>query len=790
MVWVKRTAFLLLALAVIALTAAYLVLRASLPNVSGIFETTGGVAHTTALSRDNLGTAVIKAESANDAAYALGFAHGQDRYFQLDLQRRYAAGELSALFGERALPHDKLYRIHQLRKRANSAVANMDPTSRELLQRYVAGVNAGLGSLTAFPFEYQLLGQDPSPWTTTDSLLVSGFMFSRMTSSTTRRDYARQLLFQSGGNTLLSFLQPEGTIWDTALDGSKIATPQIPSASEWALSGTNMQAQVLAQPLPPMKGSNSWAVAGNLTDHGGALLANDPHLGFSLPHIWYRTQLSYNAANGASVQLTGVSLPGLPAVAIGTNGKVAWGLTNSAGDWADLIALEITDQTYQSPQGLEQLQMHSEVIEVAGAEDVEIEVSTTKWGPVHEINGRAYAWRWLAHDPYSLDPTNFQALDTATSSQEVLEIGKRTGLSPFNLLVADNKGNGGWTIVGRMPKRGPASTDRVIPWQLADQTWQGWLAPEDYPQITSAQQDRLWTANNRIVGGANLHKIGTGQYELGTRGWLIEQDMKAADQFDEKLMLEMMYNDKAATLESWQLFLVKLLSKQPDLDALEEQALTLLKGWSGRANVNDAGYTVVRRFRDRFSQELNAVILSKLQQDGILPNTTDVTNIWLFSRQSEGAFLHLRDEQPAHWLPADQTSWDMWSLSMLKNVLQELDSRYGSLPAARWGRENTLVMHHPIAGSLPDFLAAWLNMPADELAGDSNMPLAQHPRAGQSMRFVVAPGREKDGFLIVPAGQSGHPLSKWYASGHDDWVNYRTTPLLPGPIEATLTLEP
>jgi len=788
--WIKRSTGLLFCVLLGFSLFVYWQLHGSLPKLNGEIQAGPGLSAKASLLRDAQGVVTIEADSKADAAYALGFAHGQDRFFQMDIQRRFAAGELAALVGEKALAHDRLYRLHQLRARAKDTLSLLRTDEMALLESYTHGINRGRNSLASLPFEYLLLNTDPVDWQPADSMLVSAFMFAQMTSKVATRDYARELLLRSGGEALLAFIQPEGTEWDTALDSSLVPRAVLPSESVWSPQGLSVAQIAMIEPEAPMKGSNSWAVSGAMTTHGGALLANDPHLGFSLPHIWYRAQLRYPDDQGEMLRVNGVSLPGLPSIAIGSNGSVAWGMTNSAGDWADLIAVDIEGDFYQNVSGLQPLKLETEILEVRGGESVPLEVRRTEWGPLFEINGETYAYRWLAHQPEALNAFEYMNLDRAKTTVQATAIAQRTGISPFNILIADKFGDAAWSLAGRLPKRGPTPSDRVVPWTQAAGTWQGWLPADDYPVLDTQAQAYLWTANNRIVGGDSLDKIGHGQYELGTRGWLIEQDLKAQQQFTEDDMARMVANNKAVLMNSWRDHLLSLLAIQPKLTAEQKEAKDLLSSWSGYAEVSEAAYTVVKYYRKEFMQRINQLLIARLQADGLLSSDYDTDKLWLFSRQSEGPLQILRDQAPAHWLPKGVDNWEQWTLDMLNQTLISLSEKHGSVALARWGAENRLRMHHPLASALPEFLRSYLNMPADELDGDSDMPLAQHPSAGQSMRFIVSPGREQQAYLTMPAGQSGHPLSAFYRTSHGDWLAFKNTPLLPGPVEASLVLIP
>ncbi|MBY6210222.1 penicillin acylase family protein [Microbulbifer agarilyticus] len=792
--WLKQLAAAVFILVLAIGTFLTFTLRASLPTLDGEITVSSGLGAPATLARDDKGIAVITAASRLDAAYAMGFAHGQDRFFQMDLASRLASGELAELFGNIAVEADKKYRVHQLRRRADEALAQIPAVDRAILDIYAEGVNAGLASLGSKPFEYHLLRVEPKQWSPTESMLVSMSMFIQMTGKLAQSDYARDLLLRAGGETLLEFIQPQGTQWDTAIDGTKYATPAIPSEATFAINGTSEPSETnelaAVSPEPgPMNGSNSWAISGAKTSHGGALLSNDPHLGMAIPHIWYRVQLNYTNAAGNAVHMNGVSFPGMPAMAIGTNGNVAWSMTNSAGDWADYIVLDHDETHYEAPQGRQAFDRQTETILVKGEEPLTLEIDNTIWGPAVSLeDGQRAAYRWLVHHAEALNPLPFLNLDDAVTAAEAADIAHRSGISPFNFVVADSAGEILWTILGRIPERGSVPSERLVPWQQVDDTWRGWLQPADYPMITSKQLDYIWTANNRIVGDKMRDQIGRGTYALGTRGWLIEQDLIATERFDELRMTEMLQNNRAETVTGWRDHLLNWMEPLQDLSAEEHGALTALTDWTARAAVDDVGYTVAREYQREFTRAMNRALQETLVNNEVISAEHD--EVWLFNSNSEGALAKIRDQQPAHWLPEGFDNWLAFQRSVLRSVLSDLVEKHGALAQANWGKHNALQMHHPLASALPAFLGDHLNMPASEQAGDSYMPLAQRPKHGQSMRFVVSPGKEQDGFLIMPGGQSGHPLSDFYTAGHADWVNAENTPLLPGAVIHTLTLSP
>ena len=398
--WLLRGLGLIAGLALIAVATAYLLIRASLPTLDGTIDADGleGVA---TIARDSSGIPVITAGSRADLAYATGFAHGQDRYFQMDLIRRRAAGELSELFGDVAVDADRRLRWHRFRPLAREVLAAHDAADRQVIERYAEGVNAGLASLGSRPFEYWVLRKSPEPWLPEDSVLVVHAMFMTLNDSRARKDvrrgYARRVL----SDRVYGWMYPEGTEWDAPLMGDARRPPSFPSPEEFRVREWQGEAPAAnEQGRPPLDGSNNWAVSGALTASGRALVSNDMHLGLTAPNIYYQARLVQTGDSGRDV--AGVTLPGAPFVIAGSNGQVAWGYTNSYGDWSDAVQVfpGVEEGTYRTPEGDLPFVVHEESIDVAGGEPQVLRIRETIWGPVDE--GADYpeaeiAVSWTAH---------------------------------------------------------------------------------------------------------------------------------------------------------------------------------------------------------------------------------------------------------------------------------------------------------------------------------------------------------------------------------------------------------
>ncbi|WP_051124033.1 penicillin acylase family protein [Dickeya sp. DW 0440] len=311
----------------------------SLPQQSGELHLPGLHDRVT-ISRDSAGVPVIQAQDVTTVAFALGFVHAQERFFQMDLLRRSAAGELAQLVGDVALPLDKKRRLFLLRKQLAARWQQLPEIQQHVLRRYAEGVNAGLTSLKLRPFEYLLLRTEPQLWQPEDTLLVVGAMYFDLQDNQPEREYARGWIARHSTPEQSDFLLPAASVWDAPLAGQPPSEPPAPLQAPrwWPASGQaqsvddNAPGEALAQEA---KGSNGWLVS----EQGKAILANDMHLGLRLPTVWYRAQLRYTDDTGPVVA-TGLTLPGAPAIVSGSNGTLAWGFTNSYVDTFDWVALK------------------------------------------------------------------------------------------------------------------------------------------------------------------------------------------------------------------------------------------------------------------------------------------------------------------------------------------------------------------------------------------------------------------------------------------------------------------
>jgi penicillin G amidase len=780
----------LVALAVVVAAAlATWKLRASLADLDGRVSLSGLTAEV-AVERDALGVPVLRGSTRLDLVRATGFVHAQDRFFQMDLLRRAGAGELAVLLGPALLDRDRATRMHRFRARAVEDVGQADPENRATLEAYAAGVNAGLAALGAAPPEYLLLRQRPQPWRPEDTYLVVMAMFLDLQDDTCRRESQRGVLFDAVPAEAAAFLTPTGTEWDAPIEGPALDVPPVPPAATLALGSHAAHAthDPPSDPEGAVAGSNNWAVAGAHTVHGGAMLANDMHLGHSLPNIWYRMSIVLPGADGRA--LTGVTLPGTPTIAAGSNGRVAWGFTNTHADWCDLVVLEqpgSDPEEYSTTDGPRRLEHHVERIEVRGSAAVELDVAETIWGPVidRDHRGQARALRWVAQRPGASD-FGLQRLENVSTVEEALDVASTSGIPAQNFVVADHSGSIGWTVMGRIPRRSVSPPPTVpVSWRDAG-TWDGWLEPQACPRIVNPPAGRIWTANNRVVEGAALALIGEGSYDLGARARQIRDDLLAIPRATEADLLAVQLDDRALFLGRWRDLLLELLTPEALADHPRRAELreVVESGWTGRASIDSAAYRFVRAFRLETAERVIGAIEAPAKA------VDERFSFWSTTVQIEGPLWRIVTERPAHLLEPTFPSWDAWLLSAADATIERIaDTPEKRLRDRTWGERNTVRVGHPLSQGVPA-LARWLDLPPQPLPGDSGMPRVQSPGFGASERMVVSPGREASGIFHMPGGQSGHPLSPFYRAGHEAWAEGRPTPFLPGPVEHRLVLRP
>jgi penicillin amidase len=472
---------------------------------------------------------------------------------------------------------------------------------------------------------------------------------------------------------------------------------------------------------------------------------------------------------------------------VGSNTFIAWGFTNTYADWSDFVLLELdpNDVTrYRTPSGWQTFVTFDEVIQVAGEADHHEPVTWTIWGPVlaPDHRDRLRAYRWVAHSAERLAAAVIP-LEDARSVLDAFNDANGLGTPGQNMVVADRAGHIGWSVYGSIPRR--VGTDGQLPSSWADGTrqWNGWLDDAEYPRLVDPPGGRIWTANARVVDGAMLSKLGDGGYEVGSRATIIRDRLKSLERFTAADMLDIQLDTRAVFLSRWRDLILQTLTPgvvkaRPDRATFRD---LVERSWDGHASPQSVGYRFTRLFREQVAEAVMMFVLSECY-------AADVNFDHTVLRRREGPLWKLLTERPTHLLDPQFDSWDELLVQAVDDVIARAKES-GELADRVWSEYNVTAYRHPLAASVP-LSGRWLNMPATPLAGDLFTVRMQWRAEAASERFVVSPGREAEGILHMPTGQSGHPLSPFYSNSHDAWIKGAATPLLAGKAEHRLTLVP
>lgn len=722
----------------------YLILTGSLPILSGKKELSG-LSSAVHVQRDMLGIPSIYAANRIDVARALGFLHAQDRFFQMDLMRRAAAGELSELFGSKALEFDKERRLHRFRFRSQELFSRLTHEEQNLLQAYTEQVNAGLNDLTTSPFEYYLLGIKPTPWRPEDSLLVCFGLFFELQDSSGKGEIKRKIMERLLPPEIFNFFVKNGSNWEAALDGSKLPILPIPDFDSFNYLDISSEKTSNTSFQPKLGGSNQWAVTKERSKDNKAILACDMHLELAVPNIWYRAAFHYHEDN-EDIKIFGVTIPGAPLMIIGSNTHIAWGFTNGHLNTSSIVPV---DPTFTK--------IVAETILVKDADPFTLEIKESHWGPVvpYTLFGNSISLSWIAHNPEALNMQLFK-LEKVKDVHSAIQVSKAIKVPVLNFLVADSNSNIAWTLIGAIPNQDSA----------------------DYPVIINPTDNVIWSANNRTLGGEWLDKTGKEGYLNGVRAYQIQQRLLNLESAVPKDMLALQLEVKAPFFERWQQLLIEILQSGPK-SPKQLELLSVVQKWNGRCGEESAAYYWIRQFREIISKAILEKVLD--------PCLKEWHDFLVYFQDLEEPVWLIAQQRPPYLVNPKYKNWNDEILSYIDKMITSLE--ISEIKKQTWGKENILAMRHPFSSALPG-LKYLLDMPTIPLSGDYYVPKVTYCNDGASQRMVVSPGNEKDGIFHMPGGQSSHPLSPFYRAGHEAWAKGEDTSFLPGKPVYELTFMP
>ncbi len=745
--------------------------RRPLPKTRGRIEVPG-LEGPVLIRRDRWGVPHIEAAGPADLWFSLGFVHGQDRFWQTDFYRRVASGRLSEFAGPEGLPVDRLMRTLGMRWAAEREVEALAPGLRAQIERYCEGINQGVMSAPALPFEHRLLRLSFEPITVADVLTI-GKLLAFGLSTNWERELFRADMVRHLGPELAARLDP-------AYPGANPIVTQSP----WSGDGTFAAAQIDAVRsaiglAPEAGGSNNWAVSGERSITGSPLIAGDPHLPPGMPGIWYQASLE-DTRTGRFAR--GATMAGLPGIYMGQNNDVCWTITNVMADVQDLFVEQIEGDRYRFRDEWRPLEIRQEEIRVRGRSEPErIEVQSTHHGPI--VNGclgadeaEPLALRWIALDEPTTQPAMFEVLDFSNGPELIEAMASHTSPAS-NLIWADRDGSIGYKLIGRLPLRAGDCPDLPKPGWTGEFEWEGVIPYAELPELVDPESGFLVTANNRIVGDDYPHHI-TSEWLDGFRAQRIEQMLEAREKHDLEHFAEM----QCDVLSLPGLEAARRLVNLGGRDQPERAAIERLRSWDGRLDTETVAGSIYQAFILRLGREL----IRHATGD------RDLSERWL-DRSDSGFSSHISSPWRWHshlmnlWQEGDEEligrPWDDFALDALRGALDDLGERFGPDPDQwRWGSLHSIEFPHALGGANP-MLRRLLNRQVRiggaqetvaQIAFDPNNPY----RAvwAPSWRFIGDPASPDRSRWQAFTGQSGHVASPHYDDIQPRWAAGETQP--------------
>ncbi|MBL1285923.1 penicillin acylase family protein [Streptomyces sp. NPDC057067] len=644
------------------------------------------------------GVTRITARTYHDAIRALGYAMGRDRGFQLDLVRRTGGGRLSEVWGRTALPVDTVYRRLGLDTAARVAAEQLAEPERELLTAFADGVNAAYAHDT--PFECSFLSYRPQPWRVEDSVLTS-LVLSHSLSWNEDAKRAEAVVRRALPAPVAEFLLPGGS-----------AAGPPPGLARHRAEQVTDDLLALDSAIP---GSNCWIAPGD----DGPLLANDLHLALGVPNVLYEVDLAW-----PGTRLRGLASPGLPVVLAGTNGRIAWGVTNLTADVLDLVPAEEQD-----------LRTRTEEIRIRGRRPVTVDVTTVGTMPVapDALSGEKVAVRWAGHDPRAAD-LRFQRLAHACDVDEAVSVLDDAHGVALNVLVTD-RNRLRHVATGLLPRR-PAGSPRGEP---AD----GHLTGKERPRIVEPADGVLVSANDGALPEDEF-RISL-DLDPGHRARRIREVLGTAERHDAAGMRALQHDVTAALYLPYRDLAVSALRRGDPVRAL-------LAEWDGTASTGSRAFGVLVRLRDILARRVLAPYVAVCREH-------EASFRFPFRDYDRPVLAILGARDPA-LLPAGTSDVDSFVADCVR----------AALPARpqKWGRLNRVGFRHPLTALAP-WADGLLGIRPRAQAGTLHTVRTAVPGFGAAGRVVVT----VDDLVTaeLPAGQSGHPLSRHYADRHAGWAS-------------------
>lgn len=783
----------------LAAAGGFLWLRTSLPQTEGTIAL-AGLAKPVTVTRDADGIPHIRAETTEDAYFALGFVHAQDRLWQMEAFRRVGDGRLAEVVGEVGLPSDRFSRVMGYERLAKQSLTKLSPDAKTAVDSYTAGVNAWLAHHRgALPVEFLLLGFTPEPWRPEDCLIWGKLMATQLSGwalQLARLRLAEEMPLENFEDLFPPYPADGPLTIDDALGQHADA----PTGSQWITAHLGISLPAFpSDPALPAEASNAFALSGSRTRSGKPVLANDPHLGFSAPNLWYLVRV-----DAPGMTLAGATVPGVPFLLIGHNGHVGWGFTTTGAETDGLFAekLEPDGSHVAGPNGPENLATRVETIRVKGAEPERLVVRQSRHGPIISdavpIPGLGPDQVAALQSPIlRADDRTADALYRANHAANAAAF--LAALHDFdapmqNAMFADRNGAIGFITAGRLPiRRTTPSKSALLPgWTDAYDTT-GFVPFDQLPQVIDPPRGEIVNANNRIVNNGYPYALGS-LWAGPERAQRIEERLAEHHDIDPATISSIQTDDVSLGARMLLPHLLPLISDAV-LSPLATSTRERLASWDGAMDRNRTEPLIYHTWIDRLARsiaarhnfETDATALAFLEHPRVLIRVLNTPERWCLPPSGANT------ETPCEPLVA----------GAFAAAVDDLADAYGNDPRRwRWGDAHRAVFANRLLSTIP-LLDRWSTIDVatdgdDDTVDRGTVGVARRVRGswfytpppypnihGPGLREVLDFADLDNSLFMQATGQSGNPLSPHYRDLSQRWANGRYVKLPPAPAGGT-----
>jgi len=715
----------------------------------------------------------IFAEQENDAYFIQGFIHAKFRLWQMEFQTHAAAGRISEIVGDKAINYDKTQRRIGMVFAAENALAEMekDPVSKSAIDAYTAGINSYIDRLNSsqLPIEYKLLGYEPEHWTNLKTALFTKQMTNNLAGYDRDFEFTNALKVLGEENFKILYSDLPDSLYPVIPKGTVYAAqnePLTPPATADSLYYNRKDTIHLAEEFKsnPSNGSNNWVLAGSKTKSGKPILCNDPHLGLTLPSIWFEMQIHTPEYNSY-----GVSFPGIPGIVIGFNDSVAFGFTNAGRDVKDYYQIQFKDDSkkeYWFSNQWKKSNQRIELIKVKNKTTVQDTVAYTIFGPVlydksfktDLTKDQAYALRWVSHDSSNILKM-WLLLNRAKNYNDYLEAIGYFNVPGQNMIFASKSGDIALWQQANFPLRWKDQGLFVMPGTDSSYMWKGYIPQDQNPHSVNPTQGYLSSANQRPADSTYPYFI-PGSYEV-YRAITINRKLEGMFNATAEDMMSLQNNNYNVFAEQARPILFQYIDRT-QLTAKELDYLNIVASWNLYSDALEKAPVCFNAWWD--SLEVN-VYHDELNM-GSIPVIKPERFILLEAIEKDTSFKFIDDINTPELETLSMQVTSAWKkASTHLNTLEQNDK-------LTWGKYKNTTVYHLLKTNAMAFARTGLM----NGGGVGIVNATQHDH-GPSWRMIVELTTPTQAFGVYPGGQSGNPGSFFYDNFIDTWTAGKYYPL-------------